>query len=290
MKKIIVLGSGAIGSVFAALLSKKNDVLIVGRKEHVEKINKDGLQLTENVNKKFYLKATTKINSISSDTIILLTVKAHETEQTIINIRNKIKDDTIIVCIQNGLGSDEIVRNLVSCKVVRAVTMIGSIFLKNGVVQVTTLENTFISDKEKIILDLFSDSNIPIKKTKNINKIVWEKLVINCVINGLGSVLRVKNNQLQSKYLKDIKIDIVKECIAVAKKEGVTLKTSIYKTVGKIIRSSTNINSILQDLLKHKKTEIDFLNGAVVNLGKKHNIKTPVNEMILNIIKTSENL
>ncbi len=288
MIKIIVLGAGAIGSTFAALLSKKHQTTLIGRKGHVNKINKRGLRLTDKINETFHINSATKINNIDEGTIILLTVKAHETKQAVISIKDKIKKDTVIICIQNGLGSEEIVKSLVTCKVIRLVTMIGAIFLEDGLVEVTTSAPTYIPADEKRIAQLFHSTGIPIVKTSNIKQEIWNKLAINCVINGLGSVLRVKNNALQSAYLKDTKTEILNECITVAEKEGVTLKPSLLTDINSFIQISTNINSTLQDLMRHKKTEIDFLNGAITLLGKKYKIKTPVNTAIWGIIKASE--
>ena len=134
------------------------------------------------------------------------------------------------------------------------------------------------------------ETSVPLQTTSNINAEIWKKLTFNCVINGLGSILQVKNNMLQSAYLKDTKKAIIKECIEVAEKEGVILQKSLFESIDTFIQSSTNINSTLQDLRKHKSTEIDFLNGTIVKIGEKHNISTPVNRTIWNLIKASESL
>jgi 2-dehydropantoate 2-reductase len=290
MKKFIIFGGGAIGSVFASLLSEKYEVLLIGRKEHVEKINAHGLQLTGDINKKFYIKAATRIKTIEPQTVIFLTVKAHETHDAIASIKDKLKNDTIIICLQNGLGSEDIVKNLVTNKVIRATTFINSIFLKPGKVEVKALAKTVIPVEEKEIEKILIYVNIPTQMTNNIKEEIWKKLIVNCVINGLGSILQVQNNKLHSEYLKETKKEIIKECIEVAKKEGIIIQSSIAETIEKFIQTSTNINSTLQDLLQHKATEIDFLNGAIVQLGNKYKIKTPVNNTIWSLIKAHENL
>jgi 2-dehydropantoate 2-reductase len=290
MKKIIVFGGGAIGSIFAALLSEKFDVLLIGRKLHVEEINKYGLQLSGEVNKKFYVKSATSVSNIEPETIIFLTVKAHETGEAIEGIKDKLKSDTVIVCLQNGLGSEDIVKDLVTNRVIRATTFVSAVFLGPGKVEVRALSKTFISRVDEEIGKIIMDAGMPAELTDNILDEVWEKLVVNCVINGLGSVLRVKNNELQSKYLREIKRDIVSECVAVAKKEGIIISGSIGEDIESFIQSSSNINSTLQDLMRGKSTEIDFINGAIVKLGKKYKVETPVNKMIWSLIKAKESI
>lgn len=288
MEKIIIFGGGAIGSVFAALLSKKYDVLLIGRKAHVEDINRHGLKLTGDINKKFYIKAATDIKTIEPQTVIFLTVKAHETRDAIVSIKDKLKNDTEIICLQNGLGPEDIVKNLVTNKVIRAITFINSVFLEPGKVELRVLAKTIVPVEEEEIAKILMGLSIPTQVTDNINEEVWKKLIVNCVVNGLGSILEVENNKLQSEYLKEIKKEIIRECIAVAKKEGIIIQSSIAEAIDKFIPTSPNINSTLQDLLQHKATEIDFLNGAIVQLGNKYKVKTPVNNTIWSLIKTQE--
>ncbi|MAH33471.1 hypothetical protein CL615_03685 [archaeon] len=89
--KIIILGAGGIGSLVGALLSKDNDVLLVGNKAHTDEIKKNGLQITGCIDKSFKIKADTKINKIEDNTLIILTTKAVDNEKSINQIKNLIK-------------------------------------------------------------------------------------------------------------------------------------------------------------------------------------------------------
>jgi 2-dehydropantoate 2-reductase len=290
MEKIIVFGGGAIGSVFAALLSEKFDVLLIGRKPHVEEINRHGLQLSGDVNKKFYIKSATSVSNIEPETIIFLTVKAHETKEAIESIRDELRDDTVIVCLQNGLGSEDIVKDLVDNRVVRITTFVNAVFLGSGEVEVRALAKTLVCKEDEEIGKIIMYAGMPVQLIDNITDEVWKKLIVNCVINGLGSILQVENNKLQSEYLKEIKKEIIGECVAVARKEGIIISGSIGEDIEKFIRSSSNINSTLQDLMRGKNTEIDFINGAIVQLGDRYKIETPVNKIIWSLIKAKEGL
>ena len=106
--KIIILGSGAIGSLYGAKLSKINDVILIGRQEHVDKINKDGLKITGEEDNIYKIKATTKIDEIDNNTLVILTSKVISSKKAIEPIKSLIKKDTIILCLQNGLNSEDI--------------------------------------------------------------------------------------------------------------------------------------------------------------------------------------
>ena len=89
--KIIILGAGAIGSLYGAMLSKFNDVTLVGRQNHVDAVNKGGLKITGIENDVYKLKAVTEIREIDDNTLILLTTKVHDSKEAIENIKNLIK-------------------------------------------------------------------------------------------------------------------------------------------------------------------------------------------------------
>ena len=100
---------------------------------------------------------------------------------------------------------------------------------------------------------------------------------------------RVKNKAISDENLNPLKKLIVKECLEVAEKDGINFDFDFVEMVNKMIKDSKNISSMQQDLIKGKKTEIDYLNGAVVKLGKRQGIKCPVNEGLVMIIKGMEN-
>ena len=148
---ILILGAGAIGSLYGAKLSKLNDVTLVARKEHVDKINKDGLEIEGLENNTYKLKATTKINKIKDNTLILLTTKVYDSKKAIDGIKNLLKKDAIILCLQNGLYSENIVKDVVGnkCLVLRAVTNSGVAFLQPGVVQYNSHSYTAVEKNGK---------------------------------------------------------------------------------------------------------------------------------------------
>tara|TARA_Y100000310_G_C20667231_1_gene808250 strand:+ start:926 stop:1810 length:885 start_codon:yes stop_codon:yes gene_type:complete len=290
---IIILGAGAIGSLYGAKLSKLNDVTLVARKKHADKINKNCLKITGVENKKYKLNASTKIKKIDDNSLIVLSTKIYDSEKAIRPIKNLIKKKNIILCLQNGYGSEDIVKKIIGkkCLVLRGVTAVGTSFLKPGVIKINNVGYTAIekSKKSKEIVENFSECGLKGHVAKNIKEDVWKKLILNCVLNPLTAILSIKNMTIYDSRLESVRKHIIMECINVANKDGIKFN---YKKISDMIdriRQSDNLSSMYQDVLKGRKTEIDYLNGAVVELGKKYNIKCPVNESLVAMIKFLEN-
>ncbi|MDP7476302.1 MAG: 2-dehydropantoate 2-reductase [Candidatus Woesearchaeota archaeon] len=286
---IIVLGAGAIGSLYGAKLSKLNDVTLVARQKHINKINNDGLKIVGIEENVYKLKATAKIENIENNTLILLTTKVHDNKKAIDPIKDLIKKDTIILCMQNGLYSENIVKSIVGdrCLVLRGITNVGATFLEPGKVQFSNLSSTKIenSDISEELAENFDKCGLKCSVSENIKQDIWKKLILNCVLNPVSAILRVENGKIADERLNTLKKLIVDECLKVAEKDDVRFDIDFVKIINDAIKDSRNLSSMHQDVLKGKKTEIDYLNGAVVELGKKYGIKCPVNEALVVIVK-----
>ncbi|MGQ9641115.1 MAG: ketopantoate reductase family protein [Candidatus Bathycorpusculaceae bacterium] len=289
--KIYVLGAGAIGSIYGALLSRKNSVTLIGRKTHVDAINMDGLSVSGDLNEVFHVKAETEIREIPHDALIILTTKAHETSDAIKGIKRLLRKNTTILIIQNGLGNEKVVNKIVGDKanVLRGVTMMAAEFFEPGKVRFwsgeTVMENDEVTEN---IAKVFNECGLKTRLTNDIARETWCKLITNCVINPLTVLLRVRNREIGSETLKAVRHEIVKECIQVAKAEGIRLPNNLEEEIDEKIAKYTNFSSMYQDILKGEKTEIDFLNGKIVELARRHGIPTPVNETLVSFIKFLE--
>lgn len=289
--KIFVLGAGAIGSSYGALLSRKNDVTLIGNENHVDAIISRGLTLSGDVQKEFFIKAETKIREVPSNTLILLTTKAHDSEKAITEIKGLLKDDTVILILQNGLGNKELVKRIVrdEIQIVRGLVKSAAEFLEPGKIAFwngeTILEQTKMS---KRIVWLFNESGLRTRISNEMDEEMWNKLVVNCVVNPITAILRVRDNEVAVDSLRQLRHGIVEECVKVGKCEGIVFQLDLREAIEKDIMKFTNFSSMCQDIMKRKKTEIDFLNGKIVELGKKHNIPTPINEAMTCLIKFLE--
>jgi 2-dehydropantoate 2-reductase len=289
--KIVVLGAGAIGSIYGALLSKKNDVTLIGNKVHVDAVNSKGLSISGDINETFYLKVDTEIRGIPENTLIILTTKAYDSAKAIKRIKKLLKKDTVILVLQNGLGNEEVVKRVAGYKVniLRGVTVMAAEFFEPGKIRFlngeTIIEHNEVAEE---IGEILNKCMLKTRLSNDINMEVWNKLVVNCVVNPLSALFHVRNCELVSHSLKTVRHRIVRECVEVGKAVGITFPKDLEKKVDEKISSYKNFSSMHQDVMKGKKTEIDFLNGKVIELGRKHNLPTPVNETLVCLIKFME--
>jgi 2-dehydropantoate 2-reductase len=289
--KIFILGAGAIGSVIGARLSKKNDVILVGNKAHVEAVDSKGLTVSGDIDETFRLKVDTRIREIPQGALIFLTTKAHDAEKAVEGIIRLLRKDTVVLVLQNGLGNEESIKRAVGnkFKVLRGITNMAAEFFNAGEIKYwvgeTTIEYGSVAEE---IAAIMNDSGLKTSVSKNINNETWSKVVLNSVVNPLSAIFRVRNNEISTQPLAEVRHQIIRECIVVGNAEGVTFPKDLEKGIGKELISYTNYSSMCQDMMRGKRTEIDFLNGRIVELGARHHIPTPVNETLVHLIKFLE--
>lgn len=289
--KIFILGAGAIGSVYGALLSENNDVRLIGNKAHVEAVKAKGLSIIGDTRGTFPVHIATKIEVIPERSLVVLTTKAYDSAEAIKKIRKFLRKDTVILVLQNGLGNEDIVKMIVACraKVLRGVTKMAAEFLKPGSIRFWHGETIIESDDESVeIVSIFNASGLESRVTEHIYTDVWTKLVVNCVVNPLTAIFHVRNSEIWTATLKNIRHSVVRECVETAEAEGITLPKNLAERIDKRVAGYTNYSSMYQDTARGRRTEIDFLNGKIVELAKKHGIQTPVNETLVSMIKFME--
>ncbi len=289
--KIFALGAGAVGSSYGALLSRKNDVTLIGNKAHLNAIGSKGLTLSGDIQEVFFIKAETEIKAIPTKSLILLTTKAHDSARAIKEVKDMLKEDTVILILQNGLGNKEVVKAIVGDKVevIRGVPKIAAEFLKPG--EVTFWNGETILEKTRTgraIAALFNECGLKARISNEIDREIWTKLILNCVVNPLTAILQVRNNVILVDSLKPLRSRIMKECVEVGKCEGIEFQPNVNESIDKCIARYENYSSMCQDIMKRKETEIDFINGKIVELGRKHKIPTPINGAMTSLVKFLE--
>jgi 2-dehydropantoate 2-reductase len=290
--QVIVLGGGAIGSVYAAKLAARHDVLLIARRPHVDAIRRDGLRITGCETLSPAMRAETTIEAILPGTLILLVTKVYDSRAAIAPLTDKLRDDTVIVCVQNGLGSEEIVKEQVAgrCTVLRAITQFGAIFRQPGVVHYTSAGYTLLEPgaRSAEVATLLSASGLEGRVSADIKREIWRKLIFNCVINPITAIVGCEVGDIADARLDPLKQLVIDECLQVAHADGVTFDVDFLRTITEVFSGARTIASMRQDLLKGKPTEIDHMNGAVTALGRRHGIACPVNSALAAIITSME--
>jgi 2-dehydropantoate 2-reductase len=290
--EIIILGAGAIGSLYGAKLAAGNDVTLIARAKHAAAIGANGLRIEGLESQVVKLRAVTALETIGPNALVLVTTKVPDTAAALAAIADLVRGDTTIVSLQNGLESEEIARRVLGNRgvVLRAVTQFGAIFKSPGVIQFmargyTSLER---SERSEPIATVLTAAGLDCRFSPDIARDVWHKLLINCVVNPITTILGCEVGGIANPQLDPLKQLVIAECIAVAATQGVTLETGILTEIDDRFRPSHNINSMLQDLRRGRMTEIDHLNGAVAALGARQGIDCSVNAALTSIIKAME--
>jgi len=307
--KILIMGAGALGSGIGGMLAKdkENQVIFIGRAKHMRAIKEKSLKISgvwgSHRVKNIITKTSAK--NLPTQDIIIFTVKSTDTKKTAKEVKHLAGANTIIVSLQNGAGNEEILANIFGAeKVLGAMVMIGFILVKPGHVNVTVFGQPIkigemthkITKRSQNIALLFKQANIPTDAVNNIRQFIWTKVLFNACLNPLGAILNASYGDMRNKNSWQIIQQIIKETFAVLKKEKIKLDWKKPEEYDKYLRNTLmpkvkdHKSSMLYDIEQEKITEIDFMNGKILELGKKYNIETPVNEAIYNMIKFKEKL
>ena len=293
---IVIFGAGAIGSLFGAILSKKNNVILVGRKNHVKIINQKGLKIYGKTNLKVKIKAVESAKKVTfTPNILILTVKSYDTENAIKQAVDIIDNKTVVLSLQNGLDNIDVLKKYVDCeKIFAGVTTHGAYFKKPGVIQHTGFGDTIIGglNRKKTsqvtsIIDVFNKTNIKTNFSPNIMRDIWVKAIVNSSINPLTTIFECKNGYLtKNPVLTGVVEKICNESCAVAKTQGFSFSSQemFEKTMDVIRSTSDNYSSMLQSIKRGKKSEIDSINGIIVKIGGKFKIDTPLNKTLVLLV------
>ncbi|HEC75768.1 MAG TPA: ketopantoate reductase family protein [Thermoplasmatales archaeon] len=294
--RFIIYGAGALGSLFGGLLSIHNDVVLIGKEEHMKVVKKNGLKIEGITNKTFYPSVDIKMKKYD---VIILTTKAYDTEKAVKEILRKFGKMPVL-SLQNGLKNEEIISEIMGEEyALGGVTSHGATFIENGKIFHAGKGETIIgemngelTERIKRIAYAFNKCGIETEISRNIKEEIWKKAIINASINGLTSILKCRNGYLVENKNAEILLEkICRECIEISRRNGIDVGEEMIEKAREVARrTSKNISSMLQDLLNGKKTEIDEINGAFIEMAKKKGMEVPVNEFVHLAVKSMENV
>lgn len=299
--KIAIVGAGAMGSLFGGKLSSVADVWLLDFwQEHVKSMQEKGLHIVEPEGEKIIsVKATIDPADVPKNIdLVIIFVKSHQTRMATEIASGFLGDNSLVLTLQNGLGNLQIISDIVGKNhALQGVTSHGATILGPGRVLHAGKGPTHlavrkeISKQMKTIANIFRHAGFEVEISSNLEGIIWGKLIINAGINALTAILRIPNGELlEIKPARELMSKIVNETAEVAKKKGIIIPyDDIQAKVEEVCRkTASNYSSMLQDILRHTKTEIDFINGAIIKEGKRSGIPTPFNYALFSIVKAIE--
>jgi len=303
---VAVLGAGAMGCLFGGLLAEKGlkVTLIDVWKEHIDAINKNGLKMDGFGGDRFIkINATNDPKSISPVDVVIVMCKATTLEQALTNAKNIVGDKTVLMSFQNGIGHEAIMQNIVGIdKVLGGTTTQASNILGPGHIKNHASLPSWIgeyegglSDRVKDIAETFTAHGLETIASDNVKKRKWMKLFALTAVGPLSAIFDMHHTELyvtnkESKLARELGKQIILETRKVAQADGVEVsEDECLEMFLKIVDSNqTNKSSMAFDIQYKRKSEIDFINGSVSKIGKKHGVPTPLNDMLYKIIKVKE--
>jgi 2-dehydropantoate 2-reductase len=295
---IVIFGAGAIGSLFGALLTKNNRVVLIGRSAHIKTIQRKGLTITGKTNCSVRLIAVESIKEIPfAIDLILLTVKSYDTQTACHQIQSYLNDETMVLSLQNGLDNIETIERYIQRKhILAGTTTQGAFFPKPGKIIHTGVGVTNLgeldgqsSQRLKNLTRMFNAAGIQTIMSTNILKEIWIKAIINSSINPITAFFGCKNGYLLTNPLLERIVEYVcAESTSIASTEGILLqlKDMIQKTKEVIQNTADNYSSMLQSVQQGKKTEIDSINGKIMKIGKENKNDAALNNLLIELISS----
>lgn len=301
LPKIAVVGAGAVGCYFGGLFAKAGfPVTLIAREHQVALLNDEGLKMVwENHDETVPVFASTQYSALADAAYVLIAVKSQATLSTAEQIAPHLKSNAVLLSLQNGLDNASLLKTHISQTCFSA--MVYAAIAMSAPNEVThfgaghlVIGNTIPGqnkDRLNFLSEMLRLAKIPNKVSETMLEVMWEKLIINCVFNALSAIAQINYSHLMlSPGILELADQIKLECLLIAKLEGVILdEQHISDAIVQIpIHMSQQHSSTAQDLAKGKATEIDYLNGAIVEKGKQHGIPTPINQMLYTLIKMRE--
>jgi 2-dehydropantoate 2-reductase len=292
--KVAVMGAGAVGCYFGAMLARAGHrVTLIARPQHVEAIKANGLMFeSRSFSGHIQMQATTEASGVAGADIVLFCVKSPDTESAGRAIAPFLKPEAVILCLQNGVDNAERLqaetkRTAIPAVVYVAAEMAGPGHIKhNGRGELIIGPAAASAD----IAQQFIAAAIPTKVSDEVMTELWTKLITNCAYNALSAVAELPYGPLlQVEGVIDVMRNVIGECEAVAQALNIPLPVTLRdSTLALAASMPEQYSSTAQDLMRGKPTEIDYLNGYVVRKGVALGIPTPTNLALQVMVKSRE--
>ncbi len=318
MVKVLIYGAGAIGSFLGYLLSEGElegeveggtspvveNVALLGRPGHIQRVRERGLEvsLAEGegpLSLRFrhcFVDLDEFAESDFASDVVVITVKTQDHPAVLIELKesglleSKLKDAEFVL-FMNGMGNRERF-DLSSNRVFEGIISVGVKFFEDGKIELkgrgkTVFEAGMDEDLRRFIEARLAEKGFLAEFAEDFKRQQWMKLFANAVINPITALTREKNGIVLSEHLNGVVERIVRECVAVAGKEGHRFdELEVIEFVRTVAENTAgNTSSMLQDVLRGRRTEIDSINGYVLDRAAKQDIEAPANETLYALVK-----
>lgn len=299
--KVAIIGAGAMGSLFGALLAEAgNEVhLLCARREYAAAVNSQGIRIQRGQKTRVVsLAAASRPEVIPMADFSLIFVKSPDTLKAAEAARQLTRPDGWVVTLQNGMGNAEMIAETISEKqIIAGTTAHGATLLAPGRISHAGMGPTVIgmladsdSSGAHYVAQCFNSAGIETQVTADLRQVLWEKLLVNVGINAITALTGVKNGAIAdipaARRLCEM---AVAEAAELAAAKGIDVPDNMTARVLRVARSTAgNRSSMGQDVDRRKRTEIGVINGTIVKQAEALGMDVPVNRTLTALVEILE--
>ena len=287
---VVVFGAGSLGSLIGGLLAREHAVTLVGRDPHVSAVAADGLRVSGECEFTVDPAATTTVPDAAD--LAVVTVKAYDTDAA----AAALDDCDIGACLslQNGMGNEATLAERLECTVLAGTCTYGARLVEPGHVACTGVGEVALGPREggrSVAADAVGErvgiAGVELAVADDMPRRLWEKLAVNAGINAATALARVENGALVDGPAESVAVAAAREVARVAREAGVGLtdERAVDRVASVATDTATNRSSMLQDVDAVSRTEVDAINGYVVDRAES---PVPVNETLAALVRAWE--
>lgn len=282
------------------LAQASHDVTLIGRRDHIDAIARNGLRLQSGGREqRIMVSATAEIAGVRGAELVLFCVKSMDTDRAAREMAPHLSADAVVLSLQNGVDNPERIRAHVGNRVVPVLVYVGANVPAPGTVQHTAGNGLVIGEPSgdapdaallETIASLLRGAGLDVRISADIESELWTKLVMNCAYNVISALSGARYGEMVAlPEIRDVMRATVDEVAQVARTRGVRLPADIADKAMKLADSMpTTTSSTAQDFARGRRTEVDHLNGFVMRAGEAVGIATPVNRTLTALMKLFE--
>jgi 2-dehydropantoate 2-reductase len=302
---IVIVGPGALGCLLATLLQRgiaANDTisLLDYNEDRADLLNRRGiLYEKDGITSRFSIHAFSDPAAIEQPDALLICVKSYDIDRTLSFCAPLLQKDVLLVFLQNGIAHLQYRRYAQGSAAVFSTTTEGSTNLAPGHVRHAGAGRTFLGFLDTPnakqcqllaqLVALFRRGGLETSASDLILEVIWTKLLINVGINALTVVHNCANGELLQKPSIKMQMEqAIGEAVAVARCENIRISTPLENVENVCLATAANISSMLQDVRRERKTEIDAINGAIIAKAQHYTLAAPVNTYLVQRVKEIE--
>jgi len=318
--KIAIFGAGSLGTILGAFITKGGmDVDLINRNtDHIAELKEKGAQVIGTMHMTVPVKALLPEEIKGKYDLIFLMTKQMDNTNVVKQLEKYLTQDGVICTMQNGFPELSVAEIIGEDKTFGCAVSWGATMIDKGICELTSAPNnltfslgSFSLDKQaklkkiKGVLELMG----PVDIEKNFIGARWSKLLVNCSFSGMSAVLGGTFGEVAKNKKSRLCVQrIAKECIDIAKKADIKIEPIQGKDICKLLDYNNKLKqkisfaiipfairkhrllkaSMLQDIEKGRRCEIDSINGVVCNYGEKYDVPTPFNDLVVKIIHDIE--